>query len=148
MWFKSVYLKSLRDFRIAIVGWCAGMGLLLSVVLAAVPALVATPQARASLVRLSGSFAWLAEPIAVDTPGGYTTWKYCFTSLRVALWPLLVCSREKTADFRNRICLDISSDRVKGESSALASSPQRPQRRHAPPRSPLFRQRCPGPGPP
>ncbi len=93
MWFNSIYLKSLRDFRIAILGWGAGMGLLLYVVLAAVPSLIATPQARASLVSLSGSFAWLAEPIAVDTPGGYTTWKYGFTILLIALWPLLACSR-------------------------------------------------------
>ena len=50
-------------------------------------------QARASLVSLSGSFAWLAEPIAVDTPGGYATFKYGFTILLIAIWPLLACSR-------------------------------------------------------
>src|SRR5947209_4244607 len=54
MWFKSVYLKTLRDFRVAILGWGAGMGLLMYVVLAAVPSLVATPQARASVVSLAG----------------------------------------------------------------------------------------------
>ncbi len=93
MWFKSIYLKSLRDFRIAILGWGAGMGLLLYAVLAAFPSLVATPEARNSLVSLSGSFAWLAEPIAVDTPGGYATFKYGFTILLIAIWPLLACSR-------------------------------------------------------
>ncbi|HEX6553054.1 MAG TPA: ABC transporter permease subunit [Ktedonobacteraceae bacterium] len=93
MWFKSVYLKTLRDFRIAILGWGVGIGLLLYAVLAAYPSLVATPQARASLVSLSGSFAWLAEPIAVDTPGGYATFKYGFTILIIAIWPLLACSR-------------------------------------------------------
>jgi len=30
MWFRSVYLKTLRDFRIAILGWGAGMGLLIA----------------------------------------------------------------------------------------------------------------------
>ncbi len=93
MWFRSVYLKTLRDFRIPILGWGAGMGLLLYAVLAAVPSLMATPQARASLVSLAGSFAWLAEPVAVDTPGGYTTWKYGVTVLLIAIWPLLACSR-------------------------------------------------------
>src|SRR5579859_7978552 len=93
MWFKSIYLKTLRDFRIAILGWGAGMGLLMYVVLASVPSLIATPQARASLVSLAGSFTWLAEPIAIDTPGGYATWKYGFTILIMALWPLLACSR-------------------------------------------------------
>lgn len=93
MWFTSVYLKTLREARIAILGWGAGMGLLLYAVLAAVPSLMTTPQARAELVSLSGSFAWLAEPIAVDTPGGYATWKYGFTILLIAIWPLMACSR-------------------------------------------------------
>src|SRR5947207_434780 len=93
MWFRIVYLKTLRDFRIAILGWGLGLGLLMYVVLAAVPSLVETPQARASLVSLAGTFSWLAEPIAVDTPGGYATWKYGFTILIMALWPLLACSR-------------------------------------------------------
>jgi ABC-2 type transport system permease protein len=93
MWFKSVYLKTLRDFRVAILGWGAGMGLLMYVVLAAVPSLVATPQARASVVSLAGTFSWIAEPIAVDTPGGYVTWKYGLTILLIAVWSLLAGSR-------------------------------------------------------
>src|SRR6266487_5483717 len=93
MWFRSVYLKTLREFRIAILGWGVGMGLLMYVVLAAVPSLVATPQARASLVSLSASFSWLADPIAVDTPGGYVTYKYGLLMLLIAIWPLMVCSR-------------------------------------------------------
>src|SRR5260370_17716735 len=93
MWFKSIYLKTLREFRIAILGWGAGMGLLLYVVLAAVPSLVATPQARASLVSLGSSFAWIAEPIALGTPGGYVTWKYGLALLLMAIWPLMACSR-------------------------------------------------------
>ncbi|MDQ2716220.1 MAG: ABC transporter permease [Chloroflexota bacterium] len=93
MWFKSIYLKTLRDYRVAILGWGIGMGLLMYVVLAAVPSLIATPQARASVVSLSSSFAWIAEPVAVDTPGGYATWKYGLTILVIAIWPLLACSR-------------------------------------------------------
>src|SRR5213078_863351 len=93
MWFKSIYLKTLREFRIAILGWGVGMGLLMYVVLAAVPSLIATPAARASVVSLGGTFAWIAEPIALDTPGGYVTWKYGLTLLIIAIWPLIVCSR-------------------------------------------------------
>ncbi|GCE30888.1 hypothetical protein KDA_63720 [Dictyobacter alpinus] len=93
MWFNSIYLKTLREARIAIFGWGIGMGLLIYAVLSAYPSLVETPQARASLVSLSSSFAWLAEPVAVDTPGGYATFKYGFTILIIALWPLLACSR-------------------------------------------------------
>ncbi|MGB8348044.1 MAG: ABC transporter permease subunit [Ktedonobacteraceae bacterium] len=93
MWFTSIFLKTLRDFRVAILGWGIGMGLLMYVVLAAVPSLIATPQARASLVSLSGSFAWLAEPVAIDTVGGYATWKYGLTILILAIWALLTGSR-------------------------------------------------------
>ncbi len=93
MWFKSVYLKTLRDFRVAILGWGIGMGLLTYVVMASVTSLVTTPQARASLVSLASTFTWLADPIAITSPGGYTTWKYGLTILIIALWPLLACSR-------------------------------------------------------
>ena len=93
MWFKSIYLKTLRDYRIAILGWGGGMGLLMYVVLVAVPSLVATPQARASVISLGSSFSWIAEPIALGTPGGYVTWKYGLALLLIAIWPLMVCSR-------------------------------------------------------
>ena len=93
MWRSGIYGKTVRDYRVAILGWGAGMGLLLFAVLAAVPSLVTTAQARAALVGLAGSYAWLAEPVAVDTPGGYATWKYGLTILLLAIWPLLACSR-------------------------------------------------------
>ncbi len=93
MWFRSVYLKSLRDYRIAIFGWGTGMGLLMYVVLSAFQTLVATAAARAAILGLAASFSWIAEPIKVDTPGGYATWKYGFTILVMAIWPLLAGSR-------------------------------------------------------
>ena len=93
MWFRSVYLKTVREYRVAILGWGLGMGLLMYAVLAALSSLLATPEARASVVSLAGSFAWMAEPVKVDTPGGYATWKYGFTVLVMALWPILAGSR-------------------------------------------------------
>ena len=93
MWFTSVFLKTLRDYRIAIFGWGVGIGLLMYAVVSAVSSVMATPAARASLVSLARSFTWIAEPIKVDTPGGYATWKYGFTILVMALWPILVGSR-------------------------------------------------------
>ena len=93
MWFRSIYLKTLRDFRVAILGWGIGMGLLTYVVMAAVPSLTSTPQARAALISLASAYNWLAEPVALTSPGGYTTWKYGLTILIIAIWPLLACSR-------------------------------------------------------
>jgi ABC-2 type transport system permease protein len=106
MWLSSVYLKTLRDFRIPILGWGLGMGVVLYAVLAAVPSLMTTPQARASVVSLAASFPWLAEPVAVDTPGGYATWKYGLTILLIAIWPLLACSRMLRGD-EERGSLDV-----------------------------------------
>ena len=93
MWLTSVYLRTLRDTRIPVLGWGLGMGLLLYSVMRAVPSLLATPQARADLTSLINSSKWLAEPIAVDTPGGYTTFKYGIVLLVIAIWPLITCSR-------------------------------------------------------
>jgi len=89
VWFSSIYLKTLRDFRIPILGWGVGFGVLMAVVLVAVPSLLATPEARASIIALGPSFAWFAEPIKIDTPGGYATWKYGLTLLVIAIWPIL-----------------------------------------------------------
>src|SRR3954453_15516435 len=93
MWLNNVYLKTLRDFRVAILGWGLGMGLLMYVVLAAVPELMSTAAARATLVGLAGSFSWMAEGVKVDPAGGCAPWKYGFTILVMALWPLVVASR-------------------------------------------------------
>jgi ABC-2 type transport system permease protein len=87
--FRSIYLKSLRDYRVPIFGWGLGLGALMAAVFAAVPSAFATPAARAAVVALGSSFAWIAEPIKIDTAGGYATWKYGITILVVVIWPLL-----------------------------------------------------------
>ncbi len=93
MWFKNIFVKTLRDSRIAIFGWGGGLGLMMYAVLVAVASLTSTPEARQTLISLAQSYAFLAEPVRVDTPGGYATWKYGFTILIMAIWPLLVGSR-------------------------------------------------------
>jgi ABC-2 type transport system permease protein len=93
MFFRSVYLKSLRDARVAILGWGLGLGLLMYVVIIAIKQVVGTPAAREALVSLASSFRWLAEPVSIATPGGYATWKYGPTVLILAIWPLLIGSR-------------------------------------------------------
>ena len=89
MWFRSVYLKTLRDFRVPILGWGLGWGLLMFVVLLAIPSVLTTPAAREAILALGPSYAWFAEPIKIDTPGGYATWKYGLTILLIAIWPIL-----------------------------------------------------------
>src|SRR5256885_14854818 len=87
--FRSIYLKSLRDYRVPILGWGLGLGALMATVLVAVPTVFATPAAKAAIVALGAGSAWVAEPIKIDTAGGYATWKYGITILAVGIWPLL-----------------------------------------------------------
>ena len=118
MLFRNIYLKSLRDYRIAILGWGIGMGLLVYVVLVAVPSALATPQARASIVSLGPSFAWLADPISLGTPGGYVTWKSGLTLLIIALLPLLLMAFAATQANR------WAADEEDGRLELVLSTPQ------------------------
>ena len=93
MWFRSIYLKTLRDYRIAILGWGIGLGLTMVELIVAVSALVSTPQARAQLAALAAQFAWNAAPIGTDTPGGYAMWKLGFGIFVICIWPILAASR-------------------------------------------------------
>ncbi len=93
MWFSSVFLKTLRDYRVAILGWGIGMGLVVVSPMASVAALVTTPQAREQLISLAQTFAWNADAIAVDTIGGYATFKIGIFIFLIAIWPLLAGSR-------------------------------------------------------
>ena len=93
MWFKSIYLKTVRDYRIAIAGWGIGMGLVIVSPMASVATLISTPQARAQLASLAAQFAWAADPVAAGTVGGYATFKIGIFIFLVCLWPLLAASR-------------------------------------------------------
>src|SRR5712664_153659 len=93
MWLRSVFLKTLRDYRIPILGWGIGMGLVVVSPMASVATLITTPQAREQLVGLAAMFAWNADVVAVDTIGGYATFKIGIFIFLVAVWPLLAGSR-------------------------------------------------------
>jgi ABC-2 type transport system permease protein len=93
MWFKSIFLKTLRDYRIAILGWGIGMGLVIVSPMASVSTLIKTPEERAALLSLAKTFAWNADPVAADTIGGYATFKIGIFIFLICVWPLLVASR-------------------------------------------------------
>src|SRR5260370_18022678 len=90
--FRSISLRSFRDYRVPLLGWGLGLGALMAAVLAAVPTVFASPAAKAAVVAIGSSYAWIAEPIKIDTAGGYATWKYGITILVVLIWPLLAGS--------------------------------------------------------
>ena len=91
--FRSIFLKTLRDYRIAILGWGIGMGLVIMSPMASVAELIKTPAQRAELASIAAQFAWNAAPIAADTIGGYATFKIGVFIFLVCVWPLLAASR-------------------------------------------------------
>ena len=93
MLLRSIYLKTLRDYRVAIAGWGIGMGLTIVSPMASVAALIKTPEARAQLASLAQQFKWAADPVAAGTVGGYATFKIGIFILLMAVWPLLAASR-------------------------------------------------------
>jgi ABC-2 type transport system permease protein len=90
---SSVFLKTLRDYRVAIAGWGIGMGLTIVSPMASVAALIQTPEARAQLTSLAEQFRWAADPVAAGTVGGYATFKIGIFIMLMAVWPLLAASR-------------------------------------------------------
>ena len=93
MWFRNVFLKTLRDYRVAIIGWGVGMGLVIVSPMASVAALISTPAQHAALASLAAQFAWNADPIKADTVGGYATFKIGVFVFIACIWPLLAASR-------------------------------------------------------
>src|SRR5437879_4671852 len=106
VWLRNVYLKTLRDYRVAILGWGIGMGLVIVSPMASVSELVKTPEARAALVSLGKTFVWNADEIAADTVGGYATFKIGIFIFLICIWPLLAASRMLRGE-EDRSSLDV-----------------------------------------
>ena len=92
-WLSSVFLKTFSGYRVAILGWGIGMGLVVVSPMASVNALLTTQQAREQLISLAAQFSWNADVVAVDTIGGYATFKIGIFIFLIAVWPLLAGSR-------------------------------------------------------
>jgi ABC-2 type transport system permease protein len=93
MWFRSVFLKTLRDYRVPIIGWGIGMGLTIVSPMASVATLISTPAQRAALAAVAAQFAWNADAVAVTTIGGYATFKIGIFVFIACIWPLLAGTR-------------------------------------------------------
>jgi ABC-2 type transport system permease protein len=94
----SVFAKTLRDSRLTFLimaGLTAGLMLTVG---AAIGKDMATPEARADLVRLATGLppvlqGLAGDPVNVGTLGGYLQWKYgAFFALIVAIWAILFLS--------------------------------------------------------
>ena len=96
MWFRNVFLKTLRDCRVAILGWGLGLGALAPIIFAGVPILLgSSPASAGEVLALTRNPAvrLFAEPVDVLSPGGYATWRLSMVLPILAIWALLAVSR-------------------------------------------------------
>lgn len=94
MFFRSIYAKTLRDFRVAVLGWGLGLAFLLYGTLAAYATQVSTPQAQAQFAQLAQTFRFFAAPVEVTTPTGFATWRLLGTlPLMLGVWACLAGAR-------------------------------------------------------
>lgn len=91
--FRSVFMKSLRDYRWAILGWGVGLAALVYVQYATIGTALsgASPQ---SLQQLAQQFRFFGETINLGTPGGYVTFKTMgYLPLVFGVWTALAGAR-------------------------------------------------------
>jgi ABC-2 type transport system permease protein len=95
VWFRSVYLKTLRDCRVAIAAWGLGLGVIPPIIFIATTTVLAAPDMRAEIVRMARNPALrlFAEPIDLLTPGGYATWRLSVLLPMLGVWALLAVTR-------------------------------------------------------
>jgi ABC-2 type transport system permease protein len=91
--FRSIFTKTLRDYRLAIVLWGGLLGLS---VMAYFPLVrdVLTSSTAGDLAKLAQSQRFFAEPVGLDTPAGYVTWKFVSSlPLFVGIWGARAAAR-------------------------------------------------------
>ena len=90
MMFRSIWSKSLQDYRVPILAWGIGLALLMFVGYA-----TATTPVLAAFVSIAPLVGFLGEPVAMLTPAGYITFRYMETTLPLLLsfWPILAGAR-------------------------------------------------------
>src|SRR5450755_117851 len=88
--FHSIWSKSLRDYRVAILAWGLGLGVLMAAGLAE-----ATPTVITAFASLATLFRFLGDPYAIQTPEGFITfrWMGAFLPLLLSIWPILAGAR-------------------------------------------------------
>ncbi|GAC1541971.1 MAG: hypothetical protein NVS2B7_14890 [Herpetosiphon sp.] len=88
--FRSIWTKSLRDYRIPVLGWGCGLGLLMIVTLAA-----AVPAVREAYATIAVKFRFFSDAFAVETVEGYASARVLQITLPVLLsiWLILAGAR-------------------------------------------------------
>jgi len=121
-----VFLKTLRDCRIPILGWGLGLGAIAPIIFAVIPILLDGPVARENLLALAQNPAvrLLVEPVDILSPGGYATWRLAMPLPMLAIWALLTVSRVTRGEEESGaldLLLSVSGSRVRVVAEKLAA---------------------------
>jgi ABC-2 type transport system permease protein len=90
MMFRSMWSKSLRDYRVAILAWGLGLALF-----GAIDFAESIPTTIATFGSLAPLFRFLGDPYQIQTPEGFITWRIMelFVPLAISFWPILAGAR-------------------------------------------------------
>lgn len=104
--FRAVWSKSLRGYRVAILAWGIGLGLLLMAT-AAASSSVSGAAGALSQTNIVQSFAFFGDPVALGTPQGYTTFKFLgLVPLFLGIW-MVIAGAHLTRGDEERGALDL-----------------------------------------
>jgi len=95
VWLRSIFLKTLRDYRVPILGWGLGMGVLTPINFAGFVTFVDSPAGLAGLRTLvqSPAVRLFGEPVDIIHAGGYATFRLSMALSMLGVWALLAASR-------------------------------------------------------
>jgi ABC-2 type transport system permease protein len=92
--FRSIFTKSLRDYRWAILGWGIGLGLVVYSQYVTYGQLYGSPGSAASLRQVAAQFRFVGDPIALNTPGGYAQFRAMgLVAVFLGIWTVLAGAR-------------------------------------------------------
>ena len=92
--FRSIYTKTLRDYRVPILAWGIGLALVVYGTLAAYATQFTTPEAQAGIVTLAESFRFIGDPVEVTSPTGFVTWRsFGLLPFFLGIWAALAGAR-------------------------------------------------------
>jgi ABC-2 type transport system permease protein len=92
--FRTIFTKSLRDYRWAILGWGLGLGFVVYVQYATYSQAFGGASGVAALQQLAAQFRFFGDPIRLDTPGGYTQFRTMgVVPVLLGIWTVLAGAR-------------------------------------------------------